>query len=334
MLKDYEEIIRDLKNKIYHTTYILEGDEPFYIDKICDYVEHHILSEAEKSFNLNIIYGRDTSDIGIATLAKGYPMFGNYQVIIVKEAQSIKNWDAVATYSEKPLKSTMLFLSFMNEKIDKRSNAVKTLVKNSVVLSTKSLFDNQVPAWIEQYVKKEGYKIETQAAAVLADYTGKELSRISNQLDKLMLNVKKEVPISIGDINKYIGIHKDYNVFELNKALGNRNILLSNRIAQYFSENEKQNPIVLTLGSLYSYFNKVLIYHSVSSQTDAEIASHLGVSTFFLGDYKIAARNYSQSKTIEIIHYLNDFDLKSKGIVPADNTNGGLIKELVYKILH
>jgi DNA polymerase-3 subunit delta len=334
MQKEFDEVIRDLGNKIYYPLYILEGDEPYYIDEVSYVFENKILSETEKSFNLNVVYGRDVDDNDIATLARAYPMFGSYQVIIVKEAQNVKSWEAVEAYSTSPLKSTVLVLCFMNDKLDKRKKGSKELIRNAVVLTTKRLYDNQVPGWIDKYLKDKEYKISSRASALIADYCGTELSKIVNELEKLMLNVPKEKEITHEHIEKYIGIHKEYNVFEFTKAIGIKDVLKANRIALYFSENEKNNPLVVTIASLYSYFNKLMMFHQLSYQPAASVAAQIGVAPFFVKEYEAASKNYPPHKLVRLMHLLNEYDLRSKSIIENTTSGGELLRELVFKILH
>ncbi len=338
MTNTYEVMFRDLKNRIFHPIYLLEGEEPYFIDQVSDYIENNLLPESERSFNQTILYGKDTTVNEIRQRAMNYPMFSNYQVLIVKEAQMLKKWDELLSYVLNPVKSTILVLCHRHEKFDKRTKVGKEIKGSShcVLLTTKKLYDNQVPEWINQYLKDRGFKMEPKASALLVEYVGNELSRVANELEKLTLNVKPGKEILADDIERNIGISKEYNTFELNKAIGQMDILKANRIINYFKANPKPNPLVLTIGSLFGYFSKIYLMHQAKPKTDAEIAAVLGVSNFpmIINEYKTTARNYPKQKTEEVIALLHQYDLMSKGINTSGVDEAALLKELVYKILH
>jgi DNA polymerase-3 subunit delta len=332
----HDVILRDLKNKIYYPVYLLEGEEPYYIDVVTDFIEKNLLPESERSFNQAVLYGKDTTANDIRQRAMNYPMFSNYQVLIVKEAQMLKKWDDLVSYVEKPVKTTILVLSHPHDNFDKRTKLAKAIMANGVVMTTKKLWENQVPDWINQYLKERNFTIQPRAAELIVDYVGNELSRVSNELEKLMLNVKPGEEISVDDIEQNIGISKEYNTFELNKALGYKDVVKANRIANYFAANARSNPLVLTIGSLYGYFSKIYLLHRARPKTDSEIASVLGVrlSPVILNEYKTAGRNYPVEKVEQIVHLLHEYDLRSKGINDTGSKEAALLKELVYKILH
>ncbi len=334
-VQDFTEIMKDLKNRIYHPVYFLFGSEPYFVDTVTQYIEQNILSEGEKGFNQTVVYGKDINAMQIGDLASRYPMMGNYQVVIVKEAQHIKDWNNLTGYAEKPLKTTILVLSGKQEKLDKSSKELSKIVtKHGALMESKKLYDNQVPAWITQYLKEMNYTISPKASMLLVEYIGNDLSRLANELTKLSLNVTAGKEISESDIEKNIGISKDYNSFELNKALGMKDVLKTNRIVNYFISNPRSNPMVVTIGSLQSYFNKIYSIHYLKNLPDKDVMSKIGVNQFFFREYKAASYNYPIAKTESIINLLHEYDLKSKGMnVPAVN-EGELLKELVYKILH
>ncbi|MBK9733000.1 MAG: DNA polymerase III subunit delta [Chitinophagaceae bacterium] len=338
MVSTHDVILRDIKNKIFHPIYLLEGEEPYFIDLVSDYIENNLLPESERSFNQTVLYGKDTSVNEIRQRAMNYPMFSNYQVLIVKEAQMLKKWDELLPYVEKPVKTTILVLCHRYDNFDKRTKVGKLLKDSSasVLMTTKKLYDNQVPDWIHQYLQERGFKIEQHAASLLVEYVGNELSRVSNELEKLMLNVKSGKQISVDDIEKNIGISKEYNTFELSKALGLKDVLKANRIVSYFNANPKSSPLVLTIGSLFGYFSKIYLMHQAKPKTDSEIVSVLGIKSFpmIINEYKSASRNYSPQKTEQVIALLQDYDLRSKGVNDTGSEEGALLKELVYKILH
>lgn len=338
MVATYDVILRDLKNKIVHPIYLLEGEEPYFIDLVSDYIENNLLPEAERSFNQTVLYGKDTTINEIRQRAMNYPMFSNYQVLIVKEAQMLRKWEELLKYVEKPVKSTILVLCHRYENFDKRTKVGKLLKESPdcVLMTTKKLREDQVPDWINQYLEDRNFRINHHAAALLVEYVGNELSRVANELEKLILNVATGKEISSDDIEKNIGISKEYNVFELSKALGLKDVLKANRIVNYFKANPKSNPLVLTIGSLYGYFSKIYLMHQAKPKSDSEIVTVLGIKpfSFVINEYKTAARNYSPKKTEQVIALLQDYDLRSKGVNDTGSEEAALLKEMVYKILH
>lgn len=338
MVATYDVILRDLKNKIVHPIYLLEGEEPYFIDLVSDFIENNLLPEAERSFNQTVLYGKDTTINEIRQRAMNYPMFSNYQVLIVKEAQMLRKWEELLKYVEKPVKTTILVLCHRYENFDKRTKVGKLLKESSdcVLLTTKKMREDQVPDWINTYLAERNFSINHHAASLLVEYVGNELSRVSNELEKLILNVAAGKEISSEDIEKNIGISKEYNVFELSKALGLMDVLKANRIVNYFKANPKSNPLVLTIGSLYGYFSKIYLMHQAKPKSDSEIVTVLGIKpfSFVINEYKTAARNYSPKKTEQVIALLQDYDLRSKGVNDTGSEVAALLKELVYKILH
>lgn len=337
------DIIKDIKARKFKPVYLLHGEEPYYIDQIIHYMEDHILNDMDKGFNQTILYGKDTDMATVMNSAKRYPMMSDFQLIIVKEAQELK-WaketegnsktaEFVLNYFEKPLPSTILVLGYKYANFDKRKKIYKAIDKNGVVFQSDLVRDYKLAQWIDDLVKEKGYKIAPQASALMAEYLGADLSKIANEVDKLLLNIGKEVTIDIDLIQKNIGISKEYNVFELQKALAVRNVLKSNQIINYFADNPKANPMVMVMANLSSYFAKILKYHYLPNKGDA--AKELGVNPFFVKDFETAARSYSLPKTFEIISLMREYDLKSKGVDSTGNTSDGeLLKELLFKILH
>ncbi len=336
------EIIKDLTNRKYKPLYLLHGDEPYFIDLVSNYVEHKLLPDAEKGFNQTVLYGKDTDIMTVLNSAKRYPMMADYQVVLVKEAQEMK-WgnesddkkdiNPLLNYLENPLSSTILVFCYKYGKFDKRKKTYKAIEKNGIVLESAALYDSKIPAWIEMYLTEKGYKINQQASLMLAEYLGNDLSKIVNELDKLMLNVATGQEITLKHIHDNIGISKEYNVFELQAALSRKDALKVNRIINYFEANPKANPMVLVLGNLNNFFSKVLIYHYSKDKSPQNLARELGISPFFIKDYEQAARSYPDNKTKQIISYLREYDVKSKG-VESNTDAGGLMKELMFKILH
>jgi DNA polymerase-3 subunit delta len=330
----FEELIRDLKNKVYHPVYFLQGEEPYYIDRISDYIAEHVLTPDEKEFNQTIVYGKETDPLTIIGTAKRYPMMSNHQVLIVKEAQELKDLDKLVPYIEQPLVSTLLVLCYKYKTVDKRTTFAKSLGKKGVLFDSEKLYDSKIPAWINQYVLSKHYKINQKASFLLSEYIGNNLSKITNELDKLMLNVPPATEININHIETFVGISKDYNIFELQAAIGKRDVLKANKIINYFTANPKGNPLVVILSSLYGYFTKILIYHGLADKSQKNVASELKVNPYFVSDYETSARVYSVNKLEDIISYLKQYDLLSKGVDTTGISEGQLLKELVFKILH
>jgi len=336
------EILKDLKNRKFKPLYLLHGDEPYFIDMIGGYIEHEVLSEADKGFNQTVVYGKDTDIMTVLNAAKRYPMMADYQVVMVKEAQDMK-WgkedddkkgiDPLLSYLEKPLPSTILVFCYKYAKFDKRKKTYKAIEKNGVVFESAELYDNKVPGWIESFVSDKDYRISPQASALLAEYLGNDLSKVANELEKLMLNVKPGQEITPKEIQDNIGISKEYNVFELQTALGRKDVVKVNRIINYFEANPKANPMVVVLGTLNNYFSKVLRYHYAPDKSPQALARDLGVSPYFIKDYEQAGRTFNYGKTMQVISLLREYDLKSKG-VESNTDSGGLMKELMFKILH
>ena len=334
------DIIKDFKNRRLKPVYLLHGEEPYYIDLISNYIEHSLLTDAEKGFNQTILYGKDTDVMAAINAAKRYPMMSDYQVVMVKEAQDMK-WgrddddkksiNPILSYLEKPLPSTILVFCYKYGKFDKRKKTYKAIEKNGLIFESAPLYDSKIPGWIENYIADKKYKVNQQAAAMLAEYLGNDLSKIANELDKLMLNIATGQEITLQLIQDNIGISKEYNVFELQSALTRKDAYKVNQIVNYFEANPKANPIVLVLGNLNNFFSKVLAYHYVKDKANA--AREIGVNPYFLKDYEQAARGYNLGKTFQVISYLREYDLKSKG-VESNTDHGGLMKELMFKIQH
>jgi DNA polymerase III subunit delta len=331
----FEEIMSDLKNRIYKPVYFLAGEEPYYIDLITNYIEEKVLPEAEKAFNQMVLYGEDTTMPSIIETSRRFPMMSNHQVIIVKEAQSLKKIDDLVFYLEKPLQSTILVFNYKYKLLDKRTKLYKMIDSSAVYFESNRLRDYQVPPWIERYLMVKGIKTEPNASAMLTEYLGTDLHKIVNELDKLLINLPPGKQIITNElIEKNIGISKDYNNFELQKAVGEKNILKANMIVHYFADNPRDNPINLTIASLFSYFTKVLTYHYLTDKSKNNVAAVLKINPFFVRDYETTAAKYSIKKTVEIIGLLRIYDMKSKGFGDLSSAPGDLLKELVYKILH
>ncbi len=335
MAVTYEEIISDLKKRIFKPVYFLAGEEPYYIDLITNYIEDNVLPEAEKAFNQIIMYGDDTNIPAIIDTARRFPMMSSHQVVIIKEAQSLKKIDDLAIYLDNPLSSTLLVFSYKYKTVDKRTKLYKGLEKDAVYFESPRIRDYLIPSWIERYLMTKGIKTDPSASAMLTEYLGTDLHKIVNELDKLIITLPPGKPvITTSLIEKNIGISKDYNNFELQKAVGDKNILKANMIVHYFANNSKDNPITLTIASLFGFFSKILTYHYLTDKSKNNVAATLKVNPYFVRDYETSASRYNVSKTVKIISLLRTYDMRSKGYGDPGTEPGDLLKELIYKILH
>ena len=331
----FEQIITDLKNKSYNPVYFLTGDEPYYIDKITEYITDNILSDPEKTFNQVILYGKDTEVTEIINSAKRFPMMSKYQVVVVREAQNLDNINDLVYYTDNPLKSTILVINYKYKKLDKRIKLYKSVNDNGIFFESKKLYENQVAEWIDSFLDDKGYKIEPSASILLIEYLGNDLGRIANELEKLIISIDPKVKtINSTAIENNIGISKDYNNFELQKALIEKDTLKANRIINYFDKNQRSNPITLTITSLYFFFTKILSYHYLKDKSRKKVASVLKIHQYFVSDYQTAASVYPPGKVEQVISILREYDLKSKGVGNLTTSPGSLLKELIYKILH
>lgn len=332
---DFELILQNLKKQIYHPIYLLQGEEPYFIDEISNYIEKKVLTDAEKGFNQTIFYGKDSDPINIAESAMRFPMMADKQVIIVKEAQSLNKIDLLASYAEKPLSSTILVLNYKYKNLDARTRLAKAIKKNGVVFTSKKVYENKIPNWIEQYLTNKNYTITPQAAQILTAYLGTDLSKVANELNKLVIAVKGTNKITPEHIEKNIGLSKDYNIFELQNALGERNVLKANQIIQYFGANPTLNPIQKTVSNLYFFFSKLFMYHFLKDKSERNVSAELRVHPFIAKSYIAAAKKYSPTKLYEIMGILREYDMKSKGFnVSTMVETADLQKEMIYKILH
>ncbi len=333
----HNDILKDLKKGQYHPLYFLHGEESYFIDILSDFIENQVLNESEKAFNQTIFYGKDVNHLAIVDTARRFPMMAPYQVVILKEAQDMKSLKELKTYIEKPSEKTILVICHKHKKFNLNSAFGKLLKKNALVFESKKLYDNQVPDWIQQYLSNKSLKIDPQASVLLGEYLGTNLSKVANELDKLAINLPKGTQITKQHIEENIGISKDYNVFELQKALGQKNVLKVNRIANYFASNPRKNPLPMVTASLYNYFSKMYMLKALKNAPEQEVMKALNLrSAFFLKEYRMAVRNYHLIEIEKTLDLLKEFDLKSKGVgyVSTGKKEGQLLKELVWKILH
>ncbi len=329
------QIVTAIKNGQVKPIYFLMGEEPYYIDKIANYIEDHLMPEEEKGFNQMVMYGRDASVEEIISNAKRYPMMAERQVIIVKEAQDLsRTIEKLEAYAENPQPTTTLVICYKYKKIDKRKKLYKSVAKIGVIFESKRLYENQVADWIQRTLKSSGYAISPKASQMLVEFLGTDLSKIDNELNKLQLIAPKGTNISPELIEENIGISKDFNNFELRKSLGIRDSVKVHRIINYFAQNTKDNPMVVTVSLLFGYFSQILQYHGLADKSKTNVAKTLKINPYFVADYVTAARNYPMRKVSSIITYLRETDVKSKGVGASNVPPGDLLRELVVKIMN
>ena len=335
-----EKVLQDLKNNKYAPVYFLQGDEPYYIDLISDYIEKNCLSETDKGFNQTILYGKDVAMNIILNNARRFPMMSERQVVIVKEAQEISDLGKESgdrmldAYIQNPLPSTVLVFCHKYKTLDGRKGIAKSIDKHAILITTKKLYDNQLPEWVDGYLKERGYKISPAAATLLSESIGNDLNRLANEMNKLLINLKEGSSINEELVEKYVGISKEYNVFELQKALVKKDILKANKIVNYFEANPKSNPLIPIITVLFNFFSKILLVHATDNKSEANLVKLLQVNPYFVKDYTQAASAYPLMKIIRIIKHLREADLKSKGVNNQSTTEGQILKELVFQILH
>lgn len=334
-MDEVKQLVTDIKNGNLKPIYFLMGEEPYYIDKISDFIEHNVLAEEERGFNQMVLYGRDVSVEDIVGNAKRFPMMAEYQVVIVKEAQDLsRTIEKLASYADNPQPSTVLVVNYKYKKIDKRKALYKSIKKSGVVYESKKLYENQVADWIRRVLSPKGYSISPKAAQMLVEFLGTDLSKINNELEKLQIILPKGTQISPEHVEENIGISKDFNNFELRKAIGERNAVKAYRIANYFAENPKDNPMVVTVSLLFNFFSQLLHFHGLTDKSPRNVASALKVNPYFVKEYITAARNYPMRKVSTVVATLRTFDVKSKGVGANAVPQGDLLKELLSTILN
>ncbi len=331
---EYDKIMADLQEKKYFPVYFLMGEEGYYIDKISNFLTHHVLKEEDKAFNQTILYGRDVDAAAIINSAKRFPMMSEYQVVVVREAQQVRNIDDLIYYVSNPLKSTILVICYKYKKLDKRKKLFKELEKSGVIFESKRLYESQVPDWISQVLKEKGIAIQPAAALLLTEYLGNDLQKIQKEIEKLVITLRAgEKSINTSHIEENIGISKDYNPYELQKALVEKNALKAFRIVDYMGHNQKTNPFSVTIASLYFFFNKVFLLSTMKDKSKENVREKLTIQPYFLPEYSKASKVFPPAKTFQIIQWLREYDLRSKGVDNLSATPHDLLKELVYKIL-
>lgn len=331
----YAKIISDLKQKKYKPIYFLDGDEPYYIDLISDFIAENVLSEGEKDFNQSIIYAQDMEPDELIGVVKRYPMMSEYQVVIVREGQ---NWSRQLERLEEifmnPVPTTILVINYKGKKLDGRSSLVKEIKKNGVYFNSAKVREYEMIGWINQYCRDENIEIEPRAAGMLNEHIGGNVSGIIQAFDKLKILLPKGHTITTNDVSTHIGISKDFNIFELQKAIGFRDEFKALFIANYFANNQKDHHIILTIIGLYRYFNQLIMYHGLHKTTAKEtLAKTLGVHPFFMGEFQQAAANYSPERIMNCIDVLFDIELKTKGVTVSNANHGQLVREMVGRLL-
>ena len=336
---DFKPLLKAIKAKDFSPLYLLHGAEPYFIDQLEAAIEANALQEHERAFNQTILYGKDTDHLQVVDAARRFPMMAERQVILLREAQDMRSLKELAGYAEKPAPTTVLVISHKHKKLNGNTSLAKNLKKNGVVFEAKPLYDNKIPGWISNYLKDRKYSIEPAAANLLGEFLGTSLGKISNELDKLMLNLPKGTQVTSQIVEDQVGVSKDYNVFELQRAMGHRDIVKATRIVNYFRANPKAGPLPMVMGSLYNYFSKVLLLKEMHRKRESRqaIMKALGLRfDFFLQDYETTARKFSEPAMHEVFSLLREYDLKSKGV--GSNLGGKgeneLLKELVWRVMH
>lgn len=333
-MDEVKQIVSDIENGHIKPIYFLMGEEPYYIDRISEFIEKKVLNEEEQGFNQMVLYGRDVSVEDIVSHAKRYPMMADRQVIIVKEAQDLsRTIENLVGYASNPQPTTVLVINYKYKKIDKRKALYKAINKTGVIYESKKLYENQVADWIRRVLASKKYTVNPKAAQMLVEFLGTDLSKINNELEKLQGILPLGSVITPEVIEENIGISKDYNNFELVKAIGERNALKAHKIIRYFAENPKDNPMVVTITTLFNFFSQLLNFHGLNDKSNRNVASELKINPYFVNEYITAARNYPMKKVSNVISTLREFDVKSKGVGSNAVAQGDLLKELLVKII-
>ncbi len=328
-----EQIIKDWKKKVYKPVYWLEGEEEYFINEVMDFAEHHLLPEEEKSFNLSVFYGKDADWADVVNACRRYPMFAERQVVLLKEAQQMRDITKLEPYILQPLDSTVFVVSYKDKKVDGRSKLAKILKEKGELLTTKKMYENQLPEWVTELLQSKGLSMNPKAMSLLIDHIGNDLTRIKSEIEKILINLGSRKAIHVDDIENFVGISKEYNAFELQAAMVRKDLAKAFRIIQYFQSNPKAAPIQLVLPSLYSFFSKVYMVFSLPAPDERSAAAALGVSPFFVKDYLIAAKNYGFAGTEQVLLLLHQYNLKSVGVGSVNTEDASLLKELVVKMV-
>lgn len=338
MAKDltYEEIRGGIMNNKFMPVYMFQGEEPYFIDQLTDLLIERVLDDSERDFNQTLVYGSDVDVATVINASKRFPMMSERQLVIVKEAQNLKNIEELVHYVKQPLKSTVLVLNYKYGKLDGRKKLAGEIEKNGILFESKKIYENKIPSFIASYLQPKQVTIDPKSAQILTDYLGNDLSKLTNELDKLIISLSEnQRRITPELIEKNIGISKDFNNFELQSAIAARDIVKVNRIIRYFQQNPKNNPMVVTMTVLYNFFSNLMICHFANNKSENNLMPLLGLRfSFQLTDYMKAMKNYNAFKTMDIIALLREYDAKSKGVGNVSTPDGELMKELMYKIMH
>lgn len=328
-----DKIISELKKKIYKPVYWLEGEEEYFIDEVIEFAEKHILTQSEAEFNLTVFYGRDAEGASVITACRRYPMFADKCVVLIKEAQGMRDINRLETYLENPLSSTLLFVAYKEKKADGRTKLSKLIKEKGTVLTTKKLYENELPEWTQKLVQSKDFSITNRALLLLIDHIGNDLSRLNNEIDKLAINLRRRKEITEDDIENFVGISKEFNVFELQDALARRDLYKAIRIAQYFEANPKAGPLQLIMPSLYNFFSKVQMVYGTATKDEKAIAAALGVTEWSVKNYMQAANRFSAQSIEKNILLLHQYNLKSIGIDSIGTSDALLLKEMIVKMI-
>ena len=332
--QDFHRVLQDVKQRKLQPIYFLEGEEPFFIDQVIAEIQENLLTPEEKEFNLSVFYGRDSDIDDILATARRYPMMSEFNVVVVREAQHLKRIENLENYCNQPIPSTILAIAFKGKKLDKRKSLAKSLKKSAVFIESKKLYENQVPQWIEDYCRSLKMGIEPLAVKMLADHQGSDLAQLSNSLNKLRVLMGEGAAITPQDVEKNIGISREYNVFEFVNAIGRRDKQKVFRIARFFARNPKNGHPVFVIDQVYNFFSKLLIFHSQRDKTPANISQKLKVHRFFVKDYETAARYYSPKQIVKVMRYLRKYDLGSKGKDMGSAKESDILRELSFVLMN
>lgn len=333
----FDEICRDIRARKFEPVYILMGEEPFFIDRITNLLVDNVLQDSERDFNQLVLYGADTDAATVINAARRFPMMSEYQLVVVKEAQQIRDIELLSNYVKNPLASTVLVINYKYKNLDKRKTLAAATEKTGILFESKKIQDYKMAAFVPSLVAQRGLSIDPKAAQMLADFLGNDLNRLDKELEKLaiLLSEKASTRITPELVEENIGISKEFNNFELLKAISVKDVLKANRIIRYFEKNPKNNPLQVTLTILFNYFSNLLICHYSKDKSETGLMSALGLrATFQVKDYQIGVRNYPAMKTFNLIHEIRLTDARSKGVDNSSATDADLLKELLYKILH
>jgi DNA polymerase-3 subunit delta len=328
-----EKIINDWKKNNFKPVYWLEGEEDYYIDKVMDYAEHHILNESEAGFNLIVFYGKDSNWPDVINACRRYPMFAERQVVLLKEAQQMRDIEKLEAYIENPLKSTVFVVSYKEKKVDGRTKLAKLLKEKGELLTTKKMYDNKLPEWTKELIESKGLTITQKALMLLVDHIGNDLNRIDNEIEKIRVNLGSGKNITETVIEENIGVSKDYNVFELQAAIANKDLSKAIRIIQYFEGNPKAGPIQMILPSLYSFFSKVFMIYGLSSRDEKSVAASLGLNPYFVKDYIKTVNLFTYPQVEAVLLLLHEYNLRSVGVHDAGTEDASLLKEMIVKMI-